>query len=61
VPGVVRNRTFLGEKVEYAVEVGAAVLQIVSYDPTRRGVIDVGARVGVACDAAAVRVLGAAP
>jgi len=61
VPGVVRSRTFLGEKVEYAVEVGAAVLQIVSYDPTRRGVVEVGTRVGVACDAAAVRVLGAEP
>ena len=61
VPGVVRSRTLLGEKVEYAVEVGAAVLQIVSYDPTRRGVVEVGTRVGVACDAAAVRVLGAEP
>ena len=61
VPGIVRSRTFLGEKVEYAVEVGAALLQIVAYDPTRRGGVDVGARVGIACDATAVRVLGAEP
>ena len=61
VPGVVRSRTFLGEKVEYAVEVNGALLQIVSYDPTRRGVVEVGTRVGVACDAAAVRILEAEP
>ena len=61
VPGIVRGRTFLGEKVEYAVEVGGALLQAVTYDPTRRGVVDVGARVGVMCDAAAVRLLAAEP
>jgi iron(III) transport system ATP-binding protein len=61
VPGIVRSRTFLGEKVEYAVEVAGALLQVVAYDPTRRGVVAIGARVGVACDAAAVRVLGAEP
>jgi len=61
VPGIVRGRTFLGEKVEYAVEVGGALLQAVTYDPTRRGVVEVGARVGVMCDAAAVRLLAAEP
>jgi len=61
VPGIVRGRTFLGEKAEYAVEVGGALLQAVTYDPTRRGVVDVGARVGVMCDAAAVRLLAAEP
>ena len=61
VPGIVRGRTFLGEKVEYAVEVGGALLQAVTYDPTRRGVVEVGARVGVMCDAAAVRLLAAQP
>jgi len=61
VPGIVRSRTFLGEKVEYAVEAAGALLQVVAYDPTRRGVVEVGARVGVACDATAVRVLGAEP
>ena len=61
VPGIVRGRTFLGEKVEYAVEVGGALLQAVTYDPTRRGVVEVGARVGVMYDAAAVRLLAAEP
>jgi iron(III) transport system ATP-binding protein len=56
-PGVVRSRTFLGEKVEYAVEVAGALVQAVTYDPLRRGVAEVGARVGVACDAASVRPL----
>src|SRR2546427_6531241 len=60
VPGVVRARTFLGEKVEYVVEAGGALLQAV-YDPTRRGVVGIGARVGVMCDAAAVRLLAAEP
>jgi iron(III) transport system ATP-binding protein len=59
VPGVVRSRTFLGEKVEYAVEAAGALLQAVTYDPMRRGVVEVGVRVGVACEAASVRLLGA--
>ena len=58
-PGVVRNRTFLGEKVEYVVEVAGVLLQAVTYDPTRRGVLDVGARVGVSCDGSGVRPLAA--
>ena len=57
-PGVVRHRTFLGEKVEYGVEVGDTLLQTVSFDPTRRGVLDIGTRVGVMCDGAGVRLLG---
>ncbi|PYN98277.1 MAG: polyamine ABC transporter ATP-binding protein [Candidatus Rokuibacteriota bacterium] len=61
VTGVVRSRTFLGEKVEYAVEVNGALLQALTYDPTRRGVLEVGARVGVSCHAASVRPLVAEP
>jgi iron(III) transport system ATP-binding protein len=56
-PGVVRGRTFLGEKVEYTVEVAGAVLQVVAYDPLRRGIFDVGAAVQVACDPASLRPL----
>jgi iron(III) transport system ATP-binding protein len=59
VPGVVRGRTFLGEKVEYTVEAAGALLHAVTYDPTRRGVVEVGTRVGVSCDAASVRPLAA--
>jgi len=58
VPGVVRSRTFLGDKVEYAVEVAGMLLQTVTYDPARRGVIEVGTRVAVSCNAASVRLLG---
>jgi iron(III) transport system ATP-binding protein len=57
VPGTVRSRTFLGEKVEYTVEVAGALLHVVTYDPAHRGVVDVGARIGVSCDAAAARPL----
>ena len=59
VPGVVRSRTFLGEKVEYTVEVSGSLLHAVTYDPARRGVVEVGARVGVSCDPASVRPLAA--
>ena len=58
-PGMVKSRTFLGEKVEYAVEVAGTLVQTVTYDPTRRGVVEVGTRVAVRCDAAAVRPLAA--
>jgi ABC-type Fe3+/spermidine/putrescine transport system ATPase subunit len=57
IAGVVRSRTFLGEKVEYAVEIAGVVLQAVSYDPLRHGLFDVGARVQVACAPASLRVL----
>jgi len=57
IAGVVRSRTFLGEKVEYAVEVAGTSLQAVSYDPLRHGLFDVGARVQVLCAPASLRVL----
>ena len=59
-PGIVRARTFLGEKVEYAVELAAGTtLQVVGYDPSHRGVVEMGARVAVVCDVRAVRPLAA--
>jgi iron(III) transport system ATP-binding protein len=60
-PGVVRTRTFLGEKVEYAVEVAGVLLQAVSYDPLHHGLFDIGARVQVSCAPASLRVLGQEP
>ena len=57
IAGVVRGRTFLGEKVEYAVEVAGDLLQAVSYDPLRHGLFDVGARVQIACTPASLRLL----
>jgi iron(III) transport system ATP-binding protein len=56
-PGVVRARTFLGEKIEYVVEVAGAALHAVTYDPARRGAMDVGARVQVSCDPTSLRPL----
>src|SRR5258705_552427 len=61
VPGVVRSRMYLGEKVEYAVEVAGTLLEALTYDPARRRLFDVGARVGVSCEAASVRALPAEP
>ncbi len=59
--GIVRSRTFLGEKVEYTVEVAGTSLHAVTYDPARRGVAEVGSRVRVSCDAASIRPLAAEP
>src|SRR5262249_1545038 len=61
VPGVVRRRIYLGEKIEYAVEVAGTLLEAVTYDSARRSVFDVGARVGVSCEAASVRALAGEP
>jgi iron(III) transport system ATP-binding protein len=61
VAGVVRSRTFLGEKVEYTIEAGDSLLHAVTYDPTRRGVVEVGAQVSVSCDPTVVRPLAAGP
>jgi len=55
--GTVRGRTFLGEKVEYAIEVDGTLLQAVAYDPVRHGLFEVGARVRVCCDPASLRPL----
>ena len=60
-PGIVRSRTFLGEKVEYTVEVAGTSLHAVTYDPARRGVVEVGSRVRVSCEAASVRPLAPEP
>ena len=57
VDGVVRSRTFLGEKVEYGIEIGGPTLQAVVWDPARRGLFPVGARVRVACDPSSLRPL----
>lgn len=57
IPGIVRSRTFLGERVEYAVEAAGTRLQAVSYDPLRHGLFDVGARVQLCCAPSSLRLL----
>jgi iron(III) transport system ATP-binding protein len=37
IPGTVVSRTFLGEKAEYQVRIGAENLQVTSYNPLHRG------------------------
>ena len=59
VKGVVRSRTFLGEKIEYAVEAEGTLLQAVVYDPLRHGVFDVGAPVTLSCAPRSLQVLRA--
>jgi iron(III) transport system ATP-binding protein len=60
VDGVVRSRTFLGEKVEYTVEVDGTSLLTVAYDPLRHGLFESGARVQVICAPASLRLLSEA-
>src|SRR6202008_4754077 len=40
VIGVVRGRTFLGEKVEYVIEIAGGTIEGVAWDPLRHGVWD---------------------
>ncbi|HSB77561.1 MAG TPA: ABC transporter ATP-binding protein [Candidatus Methylomirabilis sp.] len=42
IQGTVVSRTFLGEKAEYRVQVGADVLQVASYNPGPHGVLAPG-------------------
>jgi len=60
VDGMVRSRTFLGEKVEYTVEVDGTSLLTVAYDPLRHGLFESGARVQVICAPASLRLLSEA-
>src|SRR5262245_7226682 len=57
IPGTIRARTFLGEKVEYVVDAGGASLEVVAWDPLHHGLLDVGAAVRIACDPRALRPL----
>jgi iron(III) transport system ATP-binding protein len=42
IPGTIVSRTFLGEKAEYQVKVGADLLQVTSYNPVQRGLFPAG-------------------
>jgi len=45
ISGTIVSRTFLGEKAEYRVRVGADLLQVTSYNPVQRGVFPPGQQV----------------
>jgi ABC-type Fe3+/spermidine/putrescine transport system ATPase subunit len=47
IQGTVVSRTFLGEKAEYRVQVGADILQVASYNPGPRGLFAPGQRVAL--------------
>ncbi len=55
--GTVRACTFLGETIEYQVDVDGTVVQAVAYNPMRRGVLEVGAPVAADCGPAALRLV----
>lgn len=45
--GVVTARTYLGDKIEYEVEIGPNTLQVVEFNPGESARFDPGARVGI--------------
>lgn len=55
--GIVRERTFLGEKADYVVEVAGHELSATSYDPLRHGTFSVGQKVGVGLDPRLLKIL----
>ena len=57
IPGTIVSRTFLGEKTEYVVRVGAEVLQVTRYDPAQAGRFSPGDRVGLHLPPAGVPLL----
>jgi len=57
IPGTIVSRTFLGEKTEYVVRVGADVLQVTRYDPAQAGRFSPGDRVGLHLPPAGVPLL----
>lgn len=56
--GIIRERTFLGEKVDYLLEIDGHQLGVSSYDPLRQGTFSLGEEVQVTFDPKAIKVLG---
>ena len=61
IPGTVVSRTFLGEKAEYQVRVGADLLQVTSYNPVQRGLFTVGQSVRLHFPAEGIQLLPGGP
>ena len=55
--GSVLEKTFLGEKVEYLVEVDGHSLSATSYDPSQSGTFSLGEKVGVCLNPNAIHIL----
>ncbi|MBI2000994.1 MAG: ABC transporter ATP-binding protein [candidate division NC10 bacterium] len=61
IPGTIASRTFLGEKAEYQVRVGADLLQVTSYNPVQRGLFSVGQPVTLHFPAEGIQLLPGGP
>ncbi len=57
ITGVVAERTFLGEKADYLLEMGEGRLSATAYDPLRHGTFSVGEKVGVGIDPGVIHIL----
>ena len=55
--GIIRERTFLGEKVDYLLEIDGHQLSAASYDPLTHGTFSPQEEVGVLFDSRAIKVL----
>ena len=55
--GIIRERTFLGEKVDYLLEVDGLQLSATSYDPLRHGTFSLHEEVGVLFDSQTIKIL----
>ena len=55
--GIVKERTFLGEKADYLIEVAGGRLSATAYDPLRHGTFTVGQTVGIGIDSRVIRIL----
>ena len=55
--GIIRERTFLGEKVDYLLEVEGHPISVTSYDPLRHGTFSLHEEVGVLLDSQTIKIL----
>ena len=55
--GIIRERTFLGEKVDYLLEVDGHQLSATSYDPLRHGTFSLHEEVGLLLDPQTIKIL----
>ena len=57
LPGVVAERTFLGEKADYLIDIGNSRLSATAYDPLRHGTFTIGEKIGVGIEPGVVHIL----
>jgi iron(III) transport system ATP-binding protein len=55
--GVVAERTFLGEKADYLIDMENCRLFATAYDPVRNGIFTIGEKVGVGIDPSVIHLL----